>query len=65
MLHHLAALEDTQCADDHGNKGEVEDKQWDDKCKQVNCQVADNEEENKCVDMLCWDDCAQPLDSGL
>lgn len=61
---HLAALEDPEGAHDHGDKGEVEDKQRDNKGKQVNGQVADNEEENKCVDMLCWDDCAQPLDSG-
>lgn len=61
---HLASLEDTQCADDHGDEGEVEDKQRDDKSKQVNGQVADDEEENECVDMLRWDDCAEPLDSG-
>lgn len=61
---HLAALENTQCADNHGDEGEVEDKQRDDKSKQVNCQVADDKEENKCVDVLCGDDCAQPLDTG-
>lgn len=61
---HLAALEDTQCADDHGDEGEVEDKQRDDKREQVNSQVADDEEKNECVDVLCWDDCAEPLDSG-
>lgn len=61
---HLGALEDPEGAHDHGDKGEVEDKQRNNKGKQVNGQVADNEEENKCVDMLCWDDCAQPLDSG-
>ncbi len=61
---YLTALENTQCTDDHGDEGEVEDKQRDDKRKQVNCQVADDEEENKCVDVLRGDDCAQPLDSG-
>lgn len=61
---HLASLEDPQCADDHGDEGEVEDKQRDDESEQVNGQVADDKEENECVDMLRWDDCAEPLDSG-
>lgn len=56
-------MEDTQCADYHRDEGEVKDKQRDDKSKQVNGQVADDEEENKCVDMLRWDDCAEPLDT--
>lgn len=61
---HLAALENTQCADDHGDEGEVEDEQRDNESKQVNCQVADDEEEDQSVDMLCRNDRAQPLDAG-
>lgn len=60
----LAALENTQRADDHGDEGKVEDEQRDDKSKQVDCQAADDEEENQCVDVLRGDDRAQPLDSG-
>lgn len=60
----LASLEDPQCADDHGDEREVEDKQRDDESEQVNGQVADDKEENECVDMLRWDDGAEPLDSG-
>ena len=61
---YLAALKNTKCADDHGDKGEVEHKQRDDKSKQVNRQVTDDEEENECVDVMRGDDCAQPLDTG-
>lgn len=61
---HLASLEDPQRADDHGDEGKVENEQRDDKSKQVDSQVADDEEENKCVDVVRWDDCAEPLDSG-
>lgn len=61
---HLAALKNTQSANNHGDEGEVEDKQRDDKGKQINCQVADNEEEDECIDVMCRDDCAQPLDAG-
>lgn len=61
---HLASLEDPQRADDHGDEGQVENEQRDDKSKQVDSQVADDEEENKCVDVVRWDDCAEPLDSG-
>lgn len=61
---HLASLEDPQRADDHGDEGKVENKQRDDKGKQVDSQVADDEEEDKCIDVLCWDDGAEPLDSG-
>ena len=61
---HLVALENSQCADDHGDEGEVEDKQRDDKSEQVNGQIADDEEEDECVHVLRWDDGAQPLDAG-
>ena len=61
---HLAALENSQSADDHGDEGEVEDKQRDNKRKQVNCQVANDEEENEGVDVMGGDDGAQPQDTS-
>lgn len=54
-------MENSQSANDHGDEGKVEDKQRDDKSKQVNGEVADDEEEDESVDVLCGDDGAQPL----
>lgn len=61
---HLCPLENTQRANDHGDEREVEDKQRDNKSKQIHRQVADDEEENESIDVLRWNDCAQPLDTG-
>lgn len=64
VLPAFAALEDSQCADGHGNKGEVEDEERDDEGKQINGEIGDDEEEDKSIDVLCWDDGAQPLDAS-
>ena len=60
----LASLENAQCAEDHGDEGQVEDEQGDDEGEQVHCQVTDDEEEDEGVDVLCGDEGAQPLDPG-
>lgn len=60
----LAALENSQSADDHGDEGEVEDEQRDDESEQVDGQVTNDEEEDESVDVMCGDDCAQPHDTS-
>ena len=60
----LAALEDAQRADHHGDEGQVEHQQGDHEGKEVDGEVADDEEEDQRVDVVCGDDRAEPLDAG-
>lgn len=57
-------LKNQQCADDHGEEREVENQQGDAEDEEINCEVGDDKEDDKGVDVMRRDEGTEPLHAG-